>query len=118
MQVLVVDDEPQVRTLVRLVLEDAAIDVAEAGDATEALALCRSRDFAVVVLDIGLPGTSGLEVLRVLHDTQPGLPVIMLTGATGEDDRVLALDSGAHDYIVKPFSNRELLARVCRASAH
>jgi PAS domain S-box-containing protein len=101
---------------VRLVLEDADLDVVEAGSAEVALELCAQHELAVVVLDIGLGGMSGFELVPILRERHPGVPVVMLTGATDEDDRIRALDSGAHDYITKPFSNRELVARVLAAS--
>ena len=66
----------------------------------------------VVCLDLQLPRMSGMEALRRLQETAPHLPVIMLTGATGDSDTILGLDAGANDYVTKPFSSRELLARV------
>ena len=112
MLVLVVDDDPEVRGLVRRSLEREAFSVVEAGDAEEAQRVSQQGPFDAAVLDVGLPGTSGLELLHLLRRTDPGLPVILLTGAGAEADRVHGLVSGADDYVVKPFSVRELVARV------
>jgi PAS domain S-box-containing protein len=114
-RILVVDDEADIRTLIRIILEPDGVDVVEAADAAEALQLCDDPDLGVVLLDIGLGATSGLEVLSTLQERHPHLPVIMLSAESAEDDRVQALESGAHDYIIKPFSNRELRARVLAA---
>ncbi len=114
MRVLVVDDDEDVRAIVRRSLERECLDVVEASDATEALRVA-ATPIDVAVLDIGLPGTTGLELLTQLREHQRDLPVIMLTGAGAEADRVLGLMSGADDYVVKPFSGRELAARVMAA---
>jgi DNA-binding response OmpR family regulator len=108
-RVLVVDDEPTVRDVVARYLERDGYVVREIGDGAEVMAAIESFHPDLVVLDVMLPGRSGLEVLRDLGDK---VPVILLTARTDETDRVLGLELGADDYVVKPFSPRELVARV------
>lgn len=112
MKVLVTDDEPEIRALVRRALERDGHDVTEAGDGPAALRAASGADFDVALLDVALPGMSGLEVLEELRSQHLDVHVIMLTGAAAEADRVLAFVSGADDYVVKPFSVRELAARL------
>lgn len=114
-RVLVVDDDEAVRTVVRWQLEAAGYAVVEAVDGEQALAaLAHAPD--LVVLDLGLPQVAGLDVLRAVRDGRTdapaGLPVIVLSGRNGETDRIVGLDQGADDYLVKPFSPGELAARV------
>ncbi|QUJ76519.1 response regulator transcription factor [Sulfitobacter albidus] len=108
---LIVDDDPQIRTVLRVALVQAGYDVAEAGDGAEGLAKAQSGRYALIVLDIGLPERDGLSVCRTLresHDT----PVLFLTAREDEIDRVLGFEMGGDDYVTKPFSPRELVARV------
>jgi DNA-binding response OmpR family regulator len=109
-RVLVVDDEPTVREVVARYLERDGMTVEQASDGAQAMdALKRHPD--LVVLDIMIPGTTGLEILREIR--QHGeTPVILLTARSDETDRVVGLELGADDYVVKPFSPRELAARV------
>jgi len=109
--VLVVDDEPKILQVVRDYLADAGFTVTTASDGTAALASARAVPPDLVVLDLGLPGLDGLDVARELHRRGP-VPIIMLTARSDEVDRVLGLELGADDYLVKPFSPRELVARV------
>jgi DNA-binding response OmpR family regulator len=109
--VLVVDDEPEIVRLVRDYLERAGFAVATAGDGDEALRLAHRSRPDIVVLDLGLPGTDGLDVARELRRGGE-VPIIMLTARTEEADRVAGLELGADDYVSKPFSPRELVARV------
>jgi two-component system alkaline phosphatase synthesis response regulator PhoP len=109
--VLVVEDEPRIAQIVHDYLQHAGFDVVMATDGASALALARGRPPDLVVLDLGLPGMDGLEVTKHLRrDTQ--VPLIMLTARVEESDRLLGLELGADDYITKPFSPRELVARV------
>ncbi len=110
-QVLVVDDEPMVREVVAQYLQRDGMQVQEAGDGSAALEWLQHHRPDLVVLDIMLPGTDGLTVLRQLRSTGD-IPVILLTARAEELDRVLGLELGADDYVVKPFSPRELAARV------
>lgn len=112
MQILVVDDEASIRELLTFNLKKNGYEVTAAADGRKALAKAAGMD--LVLLDIMLPEVDGLEVCRRLKaDPQTsGIPIIMLTAKTEEIDRVLGLELGADDYVVKPFSMRELLARV------
>jgi two-component system, OmpR family, phosphate regulon response regulator PhoB len=109
--VLVVDDEPMVREVVARYLQLDGFRVDEVADGAAALHRLASNRPDVVVLDIMLPGTDGMTILRRLRETDD-IPVIVLTARTEEVDRVLGLELGADDYVVKPFSARELVARV------
>ncbi len=109
--VLVVDDERDLAAMVRSYLERAAFRVEVAGTGTEAVERARQLDPDVVVLDLGLPGIDGIEVCRRLR-TFTDCYVLMLTARTDEVDRIVGLSVGADDYITKPFSPRELVARV------
>jgi len=110
-QVLVVDDEPMVREVVARYLERDGLRVHEAADGAAALAWLTDHRPDLVVLDIVLPGADGLTILRQLR-ADGDVPVILLTARADEFDRVLGLELGADDYVVKPFSPRELTARV------
>ncbi len=109
--VLVVDDEPTIAEVVARYLERAGYDSATAGDGIEALRLVAELRPDLVVLDLMLPGVGGLEVLRRLR-ADGGPAVILLTAKGEQDDRIAGLRSGADDYVVKPFSPNELVARV------
>jgi DNA-binding response OmpR family regulator len=112
-KVLVVDDEPDVRALVATALEMATPDVelSEAGDGDEALRVMRSRPPDIVILDLALPSRDGFSVLEELR-RESTLPVIVLTARGMEHDKVRGLELGADDYMTKPFSPRELVARI------
>jgi DNA-binding response OmpR family regulator len=110
-RVLVVDDDPTVSDVVRRYLERAGFAVDKAGDGPTALALAAERSPDLVVLDLMLPGMSGLEVCRRLR-RESDVPVVMLTALGEESDRVVGFETGADDYVTKPFSPRELALRV------
>jgi two-component system, OmpR family, alkaline phosphatase synthesis response regulator PhoP len=109
--VLIVDDEPRIVDLARDYLEHAGFEVVTAADGAAALALARERQPDLIVLDLGLPEVDGLEVTRQLRRAS-SVPIVMLTARDDELDRVLGLELGADDYLTKPFSPRELVARV------
>lgn len=109
--VLVVDDVDDERDLAARVLRQGGLTVVEASTALEAEEAVTAHDVALVVLDVGLPNRSGLQLLAQLRE-HSSLPVILLSGRSGELDRVIGLEFGADDYVVKPFSPRELVARV------
>ena len=109
--ILVVDDEPQIAEIATDYLRHAGFDVLVAGDGVRALDLARGRRPDAVVLDLGLPRLDGLEVARALR-RESDVPIIMLTARVEEDDRLRGFEIGADDYINKPFSPRELVARV------
>jgi DNA-binding response OmpR family regulator len=109
--ILVVDDEPTLREVVVRYLEREGYRALEAGDGDEAEALVSSDAPSLVILDLMLPGRDGLEVCRRIR-ARSALPVIMLTARSEEADRIVGLELGADDYVTKPFSPRELVARV------
>lgn len=110
-QILVVDDERPLVESIRFALEREGYRVVEAQDGVAALELARSQRFDLVILDVMLPGMSGFELCRVLRQ-ESDVPILLLTARTDESDRVVGLDLGADDYVTKPFSMRELMARV------
>src|SRR5919112_4846215 len=113
-QVLVVEDEANIRELVALHLRlEHAVPV-EAADGTTALELARQRRFDLVILDLMLPGLDGVTVCRAIRreSANSTTPILMLTARREESDKVVGLDSGADDYLTKPFGIRELMARV------
>jgi two-component system alkaline phosphatase synthesis response regulator PhoP len=109
--ILVVDDEPKIVKQARDYLENSGFRVLAAGDGRTALALARHDRPDLIVLDLNLPEMDGLDVCRALR-RESDVPIIMLTARVGEADRLIGLELGADDYITKPFSPRELVARV------
>jgi two-component system alkaline phosphatase synthesis response regulator PhoP len=110
-RILVVDDEPKIVKLARDYLTRSGFQVLSAADGPAALASARRERPDLIVLDLNLPGMDGLDVCRVLR-RESDIPIIMLTARVDETDRLIGLELGADDYIVKPFSPRELVARV------
>lgn len=110
--VLVADDEPKIVTLIKLELQQEGFTVVTASDGVSALEVLRSSPPDIALLDWNMEGITGLEICRRLRETGVLLPVIMITCRDEIDDRVAALETGADDYICKPFNIRELLARV------
>jgi two-component system response regulator ResD len=110
-RLLVVDDDRTVAEVVSVYLTNAGYEVARAEDGSTALELAAADLPDLVILDLMLPGVPGLEVCRRLRALGP-VPIIMLTARTGEEDRIIGLECGADDYVTKPFSPRELVARV------
>ena len=110
-RILIVDDEPKIVRLVADYLADAGVAVSTARSGDEALMRVRTEAPDLVVLDLGLPGLDGLDVTRALRRNGE-LPIIMLTARDDETDRIIGLELGADDYVTKPFSPRELVARV------
>ncbi|MEW8561193.1 MAG: phosphate regulon transcriptional regulator PhoB [Candidatus Thiodiazotropha sp.] len=111
---LIVEDGPEVREMIRYILEPKGYLVDEAGNAQEARQQLALRNYDLILMDWMLPGRSGLDLTRELKQNfrQDSPPVIMLTARSEETDKVSGLDSGADDYITKPFSTREMLARI------
>jgi len=110
-RILVVEDDPRLAATVERVLAAETYDVEVAGDGDDALRRARDRTFDLVVLDVMLPGLDGIAVCRRLRANGP-IPILLLTALGGTEERVRGLDSGADDYLVKPFAYEELLARV------
>jgi phosphate regulon transcriptional regulator PhoB len=113
-KILVVEDEPDIRKLVRYNLSQERFSVLEAEDGEKALNVVQHERPHLIILDLMLPGLSGLELCRSLRQRPETaqLPILMLTAKAGEADRVVGLEMGADDYVTKPFSPRELVARV------
>ncbi|CAO3441185.1 response regulator [Azospirillum endophyticum] len=118
LRVLVVDDEPPIRRFLRTSLAAQGYDIVEAEDGTKALQEVRRRSPDLLVLDLGLPGIDGLEVIRRLRGSGASLPIIVLSSRVDEAGKVEALDLGADDYVTKPFGVEELLARIRTAMRH
>ena len=110
--VLVTDDEPAIRRALRPPLLELGFQVAEAARGEEALQMLRNGVYDAVLLDINMPGLGGIETLRRMRAIAPKLPILMLTVRDREEDKVEALELGADDYVTKPFSTRELVARI------
>ncbi len=109
--ILVVDDEPQLRRVIRTLLAAKGYEVSEARSATEALERIRAAEYDLALLDINMPETTGIEVCRQVREHSE-MPIIILTVRSAESDKVAALDAGADDYVTKPFGAQELLARI------
>ncbi len=110
--ILTIEDDPAIRQGIVDALEYAGYEVLQTGDGTEGVHLAVHRQYDLLLLDLVLPGKGGLEILQQVRETRPTLPVIILTARGEEHDRVEGLRKGADDYVVKPFSVKELLARV------
>jgi two-component system KDP operon response regulator KdpE len=110
-QILITDDEPQIRRVLRTTLISQGYAVVEARNGDEALEMVRAEHVDLILLDVNMPGISGLEVCREIRRTSD-VPIIMLTVRNSEADKVQALDAGADDYVVKPFGAEELMARI------
>lgn len=111
-RILIVEDERDIAELVALHLADLCEETVIAGDGHEGLRLAISEQWAVIILDLRLPGPDGLEICRTIRRDRPYQPILMLTSKSSELDRVLGLETGADDYLTKPFSVLELVARV------
>jgi two-component system, OmpR family, KDP operon response regulator KdpE len=111
-RILIVDDEAAIRRALKPPLAELGFHVAEAVRGEEALQMLRAAVYDVVLLDVNMPGIGGIETLRRIRAFAPRLPILMLTVRDQEEEKVLALDLGADDYITKPFSTRELIARI------
>ena len=111
-RILVVEDESAISEAVSYALREAGYEVDAVGDGEDALARARTRHYDLMVLDLLLPGLSGIEVCNRLRAEHSDLPIVMLTALDSEHDRVEGLDTGADDYVTKPFSVAELVSRV------
>ena len=113
-KILVVEDEPDIRKLVQYNLTQERFSVLEAEDGEQALKLLQREKPSLVILDLMLPGVSGMELCKLLKQRSETakLPILMLTAKAGEADRIVGLEMGADDYLAKPFSPREMVARV------
>ena len=110
--ILIVDDEPAIRQVLRVLLGSSGFDVAEAATGEEALELMGSVSYDAVLLDMNMPGMGGMTACREMRRRSPGVPILMLTIRDGQEEKVEAFEAGADDYVTKPFHLRELTARV------
>jgi two-component system, OmpR family, KDP operon response regulator KdpE len=117
-RVLVVDDEPPIRRFLRTSLSAQGYHVIEAEDGPSARAALRQNAVDVIVLDLGLPGVDGFEIIRQLREQGSTIPIVVLSSRTDEAGKVRALDLGADDYVTKPFGMDELIARLRTALRH
>lgn len=112
-KILIVEDEPEIREMIRFILEPKGFLVNEADNAQDARKLLSHNNYDLILMDWMLPGRSGLDLTYELKQKAPiSTPIILLTAKADESDKVKGLDSGADDYITKPFSSREMLARI------
>jgi two-component system KDP operon response regulator KdpE len=118
LRILVVDDEPPIRRFLRTSLAAQKYLIEEAEDGQAALDIARNTPPDLVVLDLGLPGMDGFEVIRTLREAGCDVPIVVLSSRTDEAGKVRALDLGADDYVTKPFGVDELLARIRAALRH
>src|SRR5215469_10225885 len=117
-KILIVEDEPGIAFGLESDLQAEGYAVAVAGDGVEAVRRAGAESFDLILLDVMLPHKDGFEVCRELRQTGLSTPIVMLTAKSGEFDKVLGLDLGAQDYVTKPFSPRELRARIRAALRH
>ena len=110
--ILIVDDEIPVRFALKTTLSTFGFTTMEAGSGEEAVSLLQTHSFDAVLLDINMPGISGIETCKRMRRLSPHIPILMLTVHDGECDKVEALEAGADDYVTKPFGLRELTARI------
>jgi two-component system KDP operon response regulator KdpE len=111
-RILLVDDESAIRRALRPPLLELGFQVVEASRGEDALQMLRTGAFDVVLLDVNMPGIGGIETLRRMRALAPRMPILMLTVRDAEEEKVVALELGADDYVTKPFSTRELIARI------
>lgn len=111
-RVLLVEDEESIRRFTKVNLTRAGFDVLEAGSGEEGVEIARNQTVHIVILDIMLPGINGYEVASILRTEKPNIGIIMLTAKTQDVDKILGLESGADDYMVKPFNPKELVLRI------
>jgi two-component system KDP operon response regulator KdpE len=111
-RILLVDDESAIRRALRPPLLELGFQVVEASRGEEALQMLRTGAFDVILLDVNMPGIGGIETLRRMRALAPRMPILMLTVRDAEEEKVVALELGADDYVTKPFSTRELIARI------
>ena len=111
-RILLVDDESAIRRALRPPLLELGFQVVEASRGEEALQMLRTVAFDVILLDVNMPGIGGIETLRRMRALAPRMPILMLTVRDAEEEKVVALELGADDYVTKPFSTRELIARI------
>jgi DNA-binding response OmpR family regulator len=111
-KILIIEDDPDISALLEIHLKDLDLGLDSASDGEKGLSKALENDYALVILDLMLPKMDGLEVCRRIRESKKSLPILMLTAKSEEFDKVLGLELGADDYMTKPFSVRELMARI------
>ncbi|MBP3891713.1 MAG: response regulator transcription factor [Solobacterium sp.] len=111
-KILIVDDEIKIREMIRKYAEYEGFEVEEAGDGLEAVQLCNQNDYDLVVMDIMMPNLDGFSAVKDIKQKKPDLPFIMLSALGEEYDKIHGFDLGIDDYVVKPFSSKELMMRI------
>jgi DNA-binding response OmpR family regulator len=112
MSVAIIEDDPNIRKLIKIVLSELNVPISEYDNGWKGLDALSQKKFSILILDLMLPGVNGLEICRKIRQSDKQMPILMLTSKSEEDDKIAGLEIGADDYLTKPFSNRELLARV------
>jgi len=112
MSIAIIEDDPNIRSLLRIVLSELNVPIDEYDNGWKGLDGILQNNFSLLILDLMLPGVNGIEICRKIRQSGNNLHILMLTSKSEEDDKIAGLDIGADDYLTKPFSNKELLARV------
>jgi two-component system, OmpR family, alkaline phosphatase synthesis response regulator PhoP len=112
MHIAIIEDDPNIRALIKIVLSELQLPIDEYDNGWQGLDKILSKSYQLLILDIMLPGVNGIEICRKIRQSNNQMPILMLTSKSEEDDKIAGLDIGADDYLTKPFSNRELLARA------
>lgn len=110
--IAIIEDDVNIRNLIKIVLSDIQVPIEEFDHGWKALDAVMQKSYQLLILDLMLPGVNGLEICRKIRQANLQTPILMLTSKSEEDDKIAGLDLGADDYLTKPFSNRELLARA------
>jgi two-component system KDP operon response regulator KdpE len=113
--ILVVDDDSGIRQALRVTLKSFGFDVAEASTGEQAIELTAERVYDAILLDVNMPGMGGVPACREIRSRFPALPILMLTVRDSQEDKIVAFEAGADDYVIKPFHMRELTARLWAA---
>ena len=116
-RILVADDEPNIRNMLSVFLEQHDFVCSQTGDAESAVVIARDEKFDLIVMDVRMPGLSGIDALKAIKQDDPTQPVMMITGVTGEEAADEAMSLGASDFVTKPFALKDLLARIDGAIA-
>jgi two-component system alkaline phosphatase synthesis response regulator PhoP len=112
MSIAIIEDDANIRNLIKIVLSDLNVPIDEYDNGWKGLDGVTQKKYSLLVLDLMLPGVNGMEICRKIRQSNNTMPILMLTSKSEEDDKIAGLETGADDYLTKPFSNRELLARV------
>lgn len=112
MSIAILEDDPNIRSLLKIILSELNLPIDEYDNGWKGLDALTQKKYSLLVLDLMLPGVNGIEICRKIRQANNQMPILMLTSKSEEDDKIAGLDIGADDYLTKPFSNGELLARV------